>query len=152
MTLFRVFAPWSPSSSFPGRVPPPVGTARGLPASQVRRADWYLVLLSIAGVGLSPVDGQSSAPDDGKAPRLRGSIQLRIDDPANPRRRNLRLDQPGALPVRKEVTLDEQNRTAPSGKTRKSNDPVLRPRRLLREKLQPLGDYSQAVLFLNQGG
>jgi hypothetical protein len=30
---------------------------------------------------------------------LRGSIHLRIDDPANPRRRDLRLDHPGALPL-----------------------------------------------------
>ncbi len=52
----------------------------------------------------------------------------------------------------REVTLDEQNRTAPSAKTRKSDDPVLRLRRLLREKVQPLGDYSQAVLFPNHGG
>jgi hypothetical protein len=52
----------------------------------------------------------------------------------------------------REVTLDPHDRAAPSPKTRKSDDPVLRLRRLLRDKVQPLGDYSQAVLFPNQGG
>jgi len=52
----------------------------------------------------------------------------------------------------REVTLDSHNRTAPTSKTRKSDDPVLRFRRLLLDKVQPLGDYSQAVLFPNQGG
>ena len=51
----------------------------------------------------------------------------------------------------REVTLDPQGRAAPSSKTRKSDDPVLRIRRLLQDKVQPLGDYSQAVLFPNQG-
>jgi hypothetical protein len=44
------------------------------------------------------------------------------------------------------------DRDAPSTKTRKSDDPVLRIRRLLQGKVQPLGDYSLAVLFPNQGG
>jgi hypothetical protein len=197
---------------------------------------------------------------------LRGSIHLRIDDPADPRRRNLRLDQPVALPLKahdrfrieaklnrpaylyvfwlgsdgrvapiypwapghwerrpadeaktdrldlppefdkaweiptgdagleavvllargesplpreidlakrlagplaprrpslgaavwiengREVTLDSHDRAAPSTKSRKSDDPVLRIRRLLQDRVQPLGDYSQAVLFPNQGG
>jgi Domain of unknown function (DUF4384) len=52
----------------------------------------------------------------------------------------------------REVTLDRQGRAAPSSKTRKSDDPVLRLRRILQDKVQPLGDYSQAVLFPNQGG
>ena len=43
-------------------------------------------------------------------------------------------------------------RGIPSPKTRKSDDPVLRIRALLNEKLKPLGSYSQAVLFPNQGG
>ncbi len=248
-------------------MPPPAVTDPGVPTSPLRGAAWRLVVLTLIGLRLWPADVRSSAPDDGKAPPLRGSIQLRIDDPANPRRRNLRLDQPGSLPLRKddrfriearlnrpaylylfwlgsdgkvgpiypwtsprwdrpahelktdhldlppqaekawaipagdpgletvvllareqsalptdrdadlakllaglpapsrqsletavwiengrEVTLDEQNRTAPSAKTRKSDDPVLRLRRLLREKVQPLGDYSQAVLFPNHGG
>jgi hypothetical protein len=51
----------------------------------------------------------------------------------------------------REVTLDSQNRAAPSSKTRESDDPVLRIRRILRDKVQPLGDYSQAVLFPNRG-
>ncbi len=50
------------------------------------------------------------------------------------------------------MTLDPQGRAAPSAKTRKSDDPVLRIRRLLQHKVQPLGDYSLAVLFPNQGG
>jgi hypothetical protein len=33
-----------------------------------------------------------------------------------------------------------------------SGDPVLRFRRLLQDKVQPLDDYSQAVLFPNDGG
>jgi hypothetical protein len=58
----------------------------------------------------------------------------------------------------REVTLDPDDRTSPIGrtmpstKTRKSDDPVLRFRRLLQDKVQPMGDYSQAVLFPNQGG
>jgi hypothetical protein len=44
------------------------------------------------------------------------------------------------------------DRTLPSTKTRKSDDPVLRFRRLLQDKVQPMGDYSQAVVFPNQGG
>jgi hypothetical protein len=52
----------------------------------------------------------------------------------------------------REVTIDHQDRSAPSSKTRKSDDPVLRIRRLLQEKVQPLGDYHQAIVFPNQGG
>ena len=51
----------------------------------------------------------------------------------------------------REVTLDPHGRAVPSAKTRKSDDPVLRFRRLLQDKVQPLGDYSQAVLFPNEG-
>jgi hypothetical protein len=208
---------------------------------------------------------QRSEPGRGATEPLRGSIHLRIDDPANPRRRNLRLDDAAVLPLKahdqfriegklnrpaylyvlwigsdgkvgpiypwapghwdrrpaeeaktdrldlpprtdkaweipagdpgleavvllareesplprdvdlarllaglpvqprpgldravwiengREVTLDAHDRAAPSTKTRKSDDPVLRFRRLLLEKVQPLGDYSQAVLFPNQG-
>jgi serine/threonine protein kinase len=43
-------------------------------------------------------------------------------------------------------------RGIPSPKARKSDDPVLRIRALLNEKVKPLGSYSQAVLFPNQGG
>ncbi len=52
----------------------------------------------------------------------------------------------------REVTIDRQDRAAPSSKTRKSDDPVLRIRRLLHEKVQPLGEYHQAIVFPNQGG
>jgi hypothetical protein len=52
----------------------------------------------------------------------------------------------------REVTLDSHDRATPSSKTRKSDDPVLRLRRLLQDEVQPLGDYSQAVVFPNQGG
>jgi len=224
------------------------------------------LLLAIAGLGLGADEPQRSDPDRGDDTPLRGSIHLRIDDPANPRRRSLRLDQPGALPLKardrfriearlnrkaylyvfwlgsdgkvapiypwapghwdrrpaqeaktdrldlplpsdkaweipagdpgletvvllareesplprdvdlvkllsgspapprrtldtavwiengREVTLDPQGRAAPGSQTRKSDDPVLRIRKLLQDKVQPLGDYSQAVLFLNQGG
>ncbi len=44
------------------------------------------------------------------------------------------------------------SRGIPSKETRKSDDPVLAIRRLLQEKVQPLGSYSQAVLFPNDGG
>jgi hypothetical protein len=43
-------------------------------------------------------------------------------------------------------------RGIPRPKTRKSDDPVLRVRAVLSNKLQPLGSYSQAVLFPNVGG
>jgi hypothetical protein len=52
----------------------------------------------------------------------------------------------------REVILDSHDRAAPSTKTRKSDDPVLRFRRLLQDKVQPLGDYTQAILFPNEGG
>jgi hypothetical protein len=52
----------------------------------------------------------------------------------------------------REITLDKQDRASPSTKTRKSDDPVLRIRRLLSDKVQPLGDYWQALVFPNEGG
>ena len=51
----------------------------------------------------------------------------------------------------REITLDKQDRASPSTKTRKSDDPVLRIRRLLSDKVQPLGDYWQALVFPNEG-
>ncbi len=223
-----------------------------------------VAVLVIAGIG----SGQPRAAAAGQAETepLKGVLHLRIDDPVNPARRNLRLDQHGALPLKahdrfriearlnrpayvyifwlgsdgrvgpiypwapghwerrpgedaktdrldlppktdkaweiptgdpgletvvllaredsplprdvdlagrlaelpaegrqslntavwiengREVTLDSRNRAAPSAKTRKSDDPVLRIRRLLQENVQPLGGYYQAVLFPNQGG
>ena len=47
---------------------------------------------------------------------------------------------------------DDLSRGIPSPKSRKSDDPVLRIRAILSNKLQPLGSYSQAVLFPNIGG
>jgi hypothetical protein len=52
----------------------------------------------------------------------------------------------------REITLDPQDRALPSAKSRKSDDPVLRIRRLLSDKVQPLGDYWQALVFPNEGG
>jgi hypothetical protein len=52
----------------------------------------------------------------------------------------------------REITLDPRDRALPSTKTRKSDDPVLRIRRLLSEKVQPLGDYYQAIVFPSLGG
>jgi hypothetical protein len=52
----------------------------------------------------------------------------------------------------REITLDPQDRALPSTKTHKSDDPVLRIRRLLSEKVRPLGDYWQALVFPNEGG
>ncbi len=55
--------------------------------------------------------------------------------------------------LRKDRTGDEPSiRSIPSPTSRKSDDPVLRIRALLREKVQPLGGYSQAVVFPNHGG
>jgi hypothetical protein len=69
-----------------------------------------------------------------------------------PARRRSSLDRAVWIENGREVTLDSNNRAAPSAKTRQSDDPVLRFRRLLQDKVQPLGDYTQAVLFPNQGG
>jgi hypothetical protein len=52
----------------------------------------------------------------------------------------------------REITIDLQDRAIPSSKARKSDDPVLGIRRLLQEKVRPLGDYFQAIVFPNQGG
>jgi hypothetical protein len=52
----------------------------------------------------------------------------------------------------REIRLDSQDRALPSTKSRKSDDPVLQIRRLLSDKVQPLGDYWQAVVFPNEGG
>jgi hypothetical protein len=52
----------------------------------------------------------------------------------------------------REITIDGRDRAVPSSKARKSDDPVLHIRRLLLEKVQPLGDYHQAIVFPNQGG
>jgi hypothetical protein len=52
----------------------------------------------------------------------------------------------------REITIDPLDRTIPSSKPRQSDDPVLGIRRLLQEKVQPLGDYIQAIVFPNQGG
>jgi hypothetical protein len=52
----------------------------------------------------------------------------------------------------REITIDLRDRAEPSPKTRKSDDPVLAIRRLFSEKLRPLGDYHQAIVFPNQGG
>ncbi len=53
------------------------------------------------------------------------------------------------------VLFDHDNRPtrgAPSSKTRKSDDPVLRIRELLRKNLPGLGEYHQAVIVPNMGG
>jgi hypothetical protein len=62
------------------------------------------------------------------------------------------MKEPVWLENGREITLDPQDRAAPSFKTRKSDDPVLRIRRLLQEKVQASGDYYQALVFPNQGG
>ena len=60
--------------------------------------------------------------------------------------------EPTHGPRRGERGEEDLSRGIPSPKTRKSDDPVLRIRAILSEKLQPLGSYSQAVLFPNSGG
>jgi hypothetical protein len=52
----------------------------------------------------------------------------------------------------REITLDSRDRAMPGAKTRKSDDPVLRIRPLLSDKVQPLGDYWQAIVSPNEGG
>jgi hypothetical protein len=225
-----------------------------------------ILLAALVAQGFSHGSAQDTSRHPSQPKPLRGSIHLRIDDPANPRRRGLRLDQPGAVPLKardqfriearlnrpaylyvvwlgsdgkvgpiypwaagrwdrrpaqqaktdrldlptpedqaweippgepgletvvllareqsplprdvdlakllrgspapprvsldtavwiengREVILDRQDRAAPSSKTRKSDDPVLRLRRRMQETVQPLGDFSQAILFPNQGG
>jgi hypothetical protein len=237
-----------------------------LNSPEFRRMGWLVILLAIAVFGSRGDEPQRSESVRGATEPLRGSIHLRIDDPANPRRRNLRLDAAAALPLKahdrfrievelnrpaylyvfwlgsdgkvapiypwapghwdrrpaeetrtdrldlppktdkaweipagdpgveavvllareesplprdvdlarrlagppalrrphldtavwiengQEVTLDAHDRSVPSSKTRKSDDPVLHIRRLLQDQVQPLGHYSQAVLFPNHGG
>ena len=55
-------------------------------------------------------------------------------------------------PTRAQHGEDYLSRGIPSPKSRKSDDPVLRIRAILSNKLQPLGSYNQAVLFPNIGG
>jgi serine/threonine protein kinase len=47
---------------------------------------------------------------------------------------------------------DILTRGIPSTRRRKSDDPVLQIRALMSAKVKPLGSYSQAVIFPNQGG
>jgi hypothetical protein len=58
------------------------------------------VLLTLAGLGLGVDEPRRLEPRRGDAAPLHGSIHLRIDDPANPRRRSLQLDQLGDLPLK----------------------------------------------------
>jgi Domain of unknown function (DUF4384) len=261
--MSKTHTPWKKTYPYEGARG---GSAR-LPNTIARRSRWLPVALAIAGLHAWGDEPRRSEPHRDDAEPLRGSIHLRIDDPSSERRRNLRLDQPGALPLKahdrfrieaklnrpaylylfwlgsdgkvapihpwppncwdrpaqeaktdrldlppkadqaweipaggpgletlvllaredsplprdrdaelaklrtvpaaqprtvrdtavwiengREVVLDPQNRAAPSSKTRQSDDPVLRLRRLLQDKVQPLGDYNQAVLFSNQGG
>jgi hypothetical protein len=52
----------------------------------------------------------------------------------------------------REISLDSQDRALPIARSRKSDDPVLRIRRLLSDNVQPLCEYWQALVFPNQGG
>jgi hypothetical protein len=69
-----------------------------------------------------------------------------------PGERRLSLDRAVWIENGRQVILGWNNRTAPSTKTQKSDDPVLRIHRLFQDEVQPLGNYSQAVLFPNQRG
>jgi serine/threonine protein kinase len=60
--------------------------------------------------------------------------------------------EPAAGPKRHRAGDEALTRGIPSPKARKSDDPVLRIRALLNEKVKPLGNFSQAVLFPNRGG
>jgi hypothetical protein len=69
-----------------------------------------------------------------------------------PAQRRPTLDQAVWIENGQEVILDSYDGAAPSTKTRKSDDPVLAIRRLFSERVQPLGEYYQAIVFPNQGG
>jgi hypothetical protein len=104
------------------------------------------------------------------APGLETLVLLAREDSPMPRDAGTALEQdlagppPTSLPKwmnqavwienGRQFGLDDQakERTAPGPKTSKSDDPVLRIRRLLREKLQGLGDYHRAVIVPNRGG
>jgi predicted Ser/Thr protein kinase len=58
---------------------------------------------------------------------------------------------PAHAPTEGELGKDILSRGIPSPKARESDDPVLRIRAILGNKLQPLGSYIQAVLFPNVG-
>jgi hypothetical protein len=60
--------------------------------------------------------------------------------------------EPTHGPRRGEHVEDDLSRGIPSPKSRRSDDPVLQVRSLLSGKLQPMGNYCQAVLFPNVGG
>jgi hypothetical protein len=62
------------------------------------------------------------------------------------------INQAAWLENGREITFDLHDRAAPSSKTRNSDDPVLAIRRLLQEKVPPLCDHYQAIVFPNQGG
>ncbi len=89
------------------------------------------------------------AREQSPLPREVDLAKLLAGLPAN---RRPGLDKAVWIENGREVTLDPRGRAVPSSKSRKSDDPVLRFRRLLQDKVQPMGDYSQAVLFPNQGG
>ena len=72
--------------------------------------------------------------------------------PKQASQRHLLIKEAVWLENGREITIDRQDRSRPRRKTRKSDDPVLRIRRLLQEKVQPLGEYHQAIVFPNQGG
>jgi hypothetical protein len=89
------------------------------------------------------------AREQSPLPREVDLAKLLASQPAN---RRPGLDKAVWIENGREVTLDPRGRALPSPKTRKSDDPVLRFRRLLQDKVQPMGDYTQAVVFPNQGG
>jgi hypothetical protein len=73
---------------------------RSLGAPEIRRAGRLVIHLATAALGAGGDEPQRSEPGRGATEPLRGSIHLRIDNPADPRRRNLRLDEAAALPVK----------------------------------------------------
>jgi Domain of unknown function (DUF4384) len=62
------------------------------------------------------------------------------------------IKEPVWLENGREITLDPQDRALPSAKTRKSDDPILRIRRLLSDRVNSLGELWQALIFPNEGG
>jgi hypothetical protein len=57
-----------------------------------------MAVLTQLGIAFEPA-GQLAIHASGAEP-LRGVLHLRVDDPNDPRRRNVRLDQPAALPIK----------------------------------------------------
>ena len=57
-----------------------------------------MAILSLLGIGIDPA--KRLAMHSSSAEPLQGALHLRVDDPTDPHRLNLRLDRPGVLPLK----------------------------------------------------